>query len=202
MSRAIDLDFRPKTYFLPMKLKLYLLSKVKGSAQRKILEKSFEKGSYTELNDMVNKFDHVQASSKALESLHPMFMGGNYLPDKAHDEVEVARITIRSTTNDVTCVYARRDGDGIHYRVVDEYGGETLEGPAELTTAEPMTLREFADFFLTAWQLLWVLEANFENDLDGALEFFSIDSEFYRELEIYCQQQMIENFQERQPENE
>lgn len=128
--------------------------------------------------------------------------GGNNLPDKADDEVEIARITIKSTTSDVTCVYARRDCDGIQYRVVDEYAGDTLEGPAELRTAEPMTLREFADFFLTAWPLLCVLEANFENDLEGALDFFSVDSDFYRELDIFCQQQVIESFRERQPEDE
>jgi hypothetical protein len=185
-----------------MRLKRYLLSKVKGSAQRKILENLFEQGRYAGLNDMINEFDNLQANSKSLESVHPMYMGGNYLPDIEDDEVEIARVTTKSTTSDVTSVYARRDGDRIHYRVVDEYGGETLEGPAELTTAEPMTLREFADFFLTAWISLPALKAYFENDLDEALDFFSINSEFYKELEIYCQQQVVEIFRECQPEHE
>jgi hypothetical protein len=31
-------------------------------------------------------------------ALHPMFMGGNYLPDTDEGEVEIARIEIASTT--------------------------------------------------------------------------------------------------------
>lgn len=76
MSRTIDQEFRPKTYFMPMRLQLYLLSQVKGSPQRKILEGLFEEGRHAELNDMINEFDYVQESSKALESFHPMYMGG------------------------------------------------------------------------------------------------------------------------------
>jgi hypothetical protein len=53
-------------------------------------------------------------------------MGGEYLPDLKQDEVEIARITIASTTQDVTSVFARRGKHRIYYRVVDEYGGETL----------------------------------------------------------------------------
>jgi hypothetical protein len=40
-------------------------------------------------------------------------MGGEYLPDLIPNEVEIARITIASTTQDVTCVYARQVEDGI-----------------------------------------------------------------------------------------
>ena len=39
--------------------------------------------------------------------MHPMFMGGNYLPDAEEGEVEIARIEISSTTRDVTCVFAK-----------------------------------------------------------------------------------------------
>ena len=35
-------------------------------------------------------------------------MGGEYLPDCDLNEVEIARITMASTTQDVTCVYAKR----------------------------------------------------------------------------------------------
>ena len=47
----------------------------------------------------------------------------------------------------MTSVYARSEGGAIHYRVVDEYGGDTLQGPAEAKTVAPMTLGEFADFY-------------------------------------------------------
>jgi hypothetical protein len=65
-------------------------------------------------------------SRSALGRLHPSFMGGEYLPDRRETEVEIARINIDSTTSDVTSVYAKAGKDRVLYRVVDEYGGDTL----------------------------------------------------------------------------
>lgn len=65
---------------------------------------------------------------KVLEAMHPMFMGGNYLPAAEDGEVEIARIRIASTTDDVTSVYAKCDEGVIRYRVVDDYGGDTQAG--------------------------------------------------------------------------
>lgn len=62
--------------------------------------------------------------------MHPKFMGGEYLPDRNSGEVEIARITIASTTRDVTSVYAKRGKHRIYYRVVDEYNGDTLVNPS------------------------------------------------------------------------
>jgi hypothetical protein len=94
-------------------------------------------------------------------------MGGEYLPDKVNDEIEIARITLNSTTQDVTSVYASLRENQIYYRVVDEYEGGTLSEEIEALTKTPMTLAELTDFFLTAWPLLEVLEMNFgETDTD------------------------------------
>lgn len=194
MSENIDLQFRPKTYFRPEKLEKYLLSKVKGAVLRKKLKALFEEGRHDEVRHLVGDAAFSAADRKALESIHPMFMGGNYLPDTEDGEVEIARISIQSTTFDVTCVYARPEDGAIHYRVVDEYGGDTLQGPSEATTTAPMTLGEFADFFLTAWPLIEVLEMNYEDDVDGALGFFSADSDFYPELDRLCRQRVREHF--------
>ena len=88
-------------------------------------------------------------------------MGGEYLPDCESNEVEIARITIASTTQDVTCVYARRVPAGIAYRVVDEYEGMTLDDESTPCTEQPMTLSELVQFFMTGWDLRMVLDANF-----------------------------------------
>ena len=88
-------------------------------------------------------------------------MGGEYLPDSDSNEVEIARITIASTTQDVTCVYAKRVAGGIDYRVVDEYEGMTLDDETARRTSEPMALSELVQFFMTAWDLRMVLDANF-----------------------------------------
>lgn len=50
----------------------------------------------------------TNADRAAQGKIHPAFMGGEYLPNLTADEVMIARITIASTTQDVTCVYARR----------------------------------------------------------------------------------------------
>jgi len=64
-------------------------------------------------------------------------MGGEYLPNLKPKEVMVARITIASTTQDVTCVYARRTKHRIHYRVVDEYSGDTLSDRRTRSSVKP-----------------------------------------------------------------
>lgn len=194
MSGEIDLDFRPETYFRPQKLERYLLSKVKGAVLRKNLQALFDAGRHAEVRSLLTDEGISLADRKALESFHPMFMGGNYLPDTEDGEVEIARISIKSTTYDVTCVYARPVDGVIHYRVVDEYGGETLQGETEARTDRPMTLGEFTDFFLAAWPLIEVLEMNFDDDLEGSLDFFSATSEFYPRFGQLCQHRVIEHF--------
>ena len=59
--------------------------------------------------------------------MHPMNMGGEYLPPMFDGEVEIARISLRSVTGDQISVRARRSRGDIEYRIVDEYpeSGET-----------------------------------------------------------------------------
>jgi hypothetical protein len=119
--------------------------------------------------------------------IHPAFMGGEYLPSNRAGEVEIARITIASTTQDVTCVYARKVGQRIHYRVVDEYSGDTLDGLGHRTSLKPLTLKQLTDFFLKTWNLLSCLDANFESHAYPRDEVhgFIVDasSSFYAEFD-------------------
>jgi hypothetical protein len=194
MRSDIDLNYRPDTYFRPQKLERYLLSKVKGVVVRKKIQALFDEGRHAEVRELLITEPLSANDRKVLECFHPMFMGGNYLPDTEDGEVEIARISIKSTTFDVTCVYARPEEGVIHYRVVDEYCGDTLQGPAEAQTDKPMTLGEFAGFFLRAWPLIDVLDMNFEDDRSGALDFFSADSEFYSDFDQLCRQRVREHF--------
>src|SRR4029453_4622764 len=94
-------------------------------------------------------------------------MGGEYLPDLRSEEVEIARITIASVTQDVTSVYARRGRKRIYYRVVDDYVGETLASKRTRTSPQPPQLGEVESFFDQAWSIYDVLEMNFGgNDYD------------------------------------
>jgi hypothetical protein len=196
MTEAIDIHYRPKSYFNPQRLEAYLISQVKGAAVRKKLEKLLAEGRHDELKSLLGKEGVPESALKALESVHPMFMGGNYLPDTEEGEVEIARIEIASTTFDVTCLFAKQNNGRILYRVVDEYEGDTLTGPSEMTSEKPLTLGEMADFFLGAWSLIDVLEMNFEEDMESALGFFTAKSDFYPNFDKLCRQRVAEAFPE------
>ena len=112
-------------------------------------------------------------------------MGGEYLPNLGPSEVEIARITIESTLQDVTSVFARRGKRRIYYRVVDEYEGETLSGKTERTSTKPLTLGELETFFNGAWSIFDVLEMNFGDDgydPDDIRRFSSVTSQFYPQI--------------------
>ena len=192
MTDQIDLNYRPDTYFRPQKLERYLLSNVKGAALKKKLQALFDTGQHAEVRNLLTADGISPTDRKVLESLHPAFMGGNYLPDTEKGEVEIARISIKSTTYDVTCVYARPVKGGTRYRVVDEYGGETLRGRIASQTAKPMTLGKFTDFFLSAWPLVDVLKMNFTHDVSAALDFFRAQSEFYPDFDRLCRRRVAE----------
>jgi len=191
MSNYINLDFRPVTYFGPQSLPEHLLSRVKGDVVKRQLEALYKENKFEELSCLLDTIGVDKEEIKALGSVHPMFMGGNYLPDLTINEVEIARIAISSTTFDVTCLYARFDAGKIHYRVVDEYDGDTLSGPSEMVSEQPLTLGEMTDFFLAAWSLIDVLEMNFDDDLNSALDFFSASSDFYSDFHAACTETVI-----------
>ena len=194
MARRIDLDFRPTGYFRPVQLEQYLLSRVKGAELRRGLRQLFEQGRHDEARRLVGDTAALEHHSRAQEGLHPMFMGGNYLPDMSHGEVEIARVRLESVTADVTCIYARSDNGMIRYRVVDEYDGETLEGPTETTSTQPLTLGELVEFLLQAWPLMDVLEMNFEDDRRAAVAFFEAESAFYPALQALLMQRVRQHY--------
>jgi hypothetical protein len=193
VTNRIDLNFRPKSYFGPQKLEQHLVSKVKGAVVRDKLEMLLKKES-AEIVQLLGSEGMSNEDIKALGSIHPMLMGGNYLPDTNDGEVEIARIEIASTTFDVTCVFAKSENGKIQYRVVDEYDGDTLSASNEMTSDTPLTLGELAHFFLTAWSLIGVLKMNFKGDVNSALRFFIAKSKFYPDLDRLCRQRVINAF--------
>lgn len=201
-SLPIDLSFRPKTYFWPLGLEKHLLTHVKGAARRAALQRLIDEGRLDEIPDFLAAAKLSDEERSAIGRIHPMLMGGEYLPDQEEGEVEIARIEIRSTTGDVTSVYARRDGPEIHYRVVDEYGGDTLTGDTERTSTELLTLGELTDFFLGAWNLLEVLGFNEFSDLQSALAFFRARSEFYPDFDRLLRERVTTVWPESTPDED
>ena len=180
----MDLYYRPHDYFWAKRRGIQLTSAIKGARRRAAYQAALDAG---------EDFDPIYAeptlsddSRQVLSRLHPSFMGGEYLPDQDPHEVEIARIVIRSTTRDVTCVYAAPHGRRIAYRIVDEYGGDTLSGPDRLISNKPLTLGALRRFFLTGWDLLRVLDYNgeyWDYNEDQVLDFIvEASSDFYPEF--------------------
>ena len=179
MSKSdIDLAFRPASYFWPITHETHVIAAIKGERRREAIRAAFDANRVSALDEYYATPVLQEDDRRALGALHPSFMGGEYLPNREETEVEIARITIDSTTSDVTSVYAKAGKSRIYYRVVDEYGGDTLCGKARRTSKRALSLGELIEFFLEAWPLKDVLEGN-DLDLEGAQDFTHPSSEFY-----------------------
>jgi hypothetical protein len=185
---GIDLDYRPRDYFWAAGLKIPLLSGIAGATRRQLVRGLIEAGNPIPAGLDAPVLD--EEMRQAWGRVHPSHMGGEFLPAFRTVEVEIARITIASVTQDVTSVYARRGKNRIHYRVVDEYEGDTLSGKNTRTSTRPLTLSELEIFVNRAWSIFDVLEMNFDNDgydLNRMLRFVvGVESEFYSQIgELY-----------------
>jgi len=106
----------------------------------------------------------------------------------------MARITIASTTQDATCVYARRGKNRIHYRAVDEHDGDRLSARRTRASARPLTLGELEAFFNGAWSIFEVPAMDFAGHgyVVAEMQSFvvSASSEFYPQLGTLCRQRI------------
>jgi hypothetical protein len=187
---GIDLKFRPPSYFWPLDLETHLLARIKGAERNAALKKLIDAKRQDQIPDFLAQSALSDGERQAIGRIHPAFMGGEYLPDLTQNEVAIARITIASTTQDVTSIYASRGKNRIRYRVVDEYGGDTLSGRNTRTSARPLTLGGLEAFFNGAWSVFDVLDMNFGHDgynLDRMLRFVvDVESQFYPQIgELY-----------------
>jgi len=182
------LKYRPGSYFWARELGIGLVSDVKGAERRKLIAQIIETSDQELLTPELLLHALPQSLREAQGRLHPTMMGGEYLPDRKKGEVEIARITIASTTQDVICVYARQVGKRIHYRVVDEYGSEKQCANRRRTSIRPLTLEQLVNFFLGGWDLICCLDSNFGQDIElrDEIHSFIVDasSDFYADFEI------------------
>jgi hypothetical protein len=179
--QSFDLDYRPRTYFWPHGLKPHPVSSIKGANRRKLIADALAEDADADIPPVLLQSALPDPLRQYLGSLHPSAMGGEYLPDLAPQEVEIARITLASTTQDVICAFARQAGEAIELRVVDEYDGDTLSSGRVRKVKAPLSLGELTKFFLSRWNLLDLLQMNLEywDPPEQALDFFGASSDFY-----------------------
>lgn len=199
---GIDLTFRPRTYFWPLPLETHLLAQITGHERRKIIRAALAAGD----NELP-----FHAATSTLESdarrdigrIHPAFMGGEYLPKLNENEIEIARISLASTTADQISVRATRHKDAIAYRIVDEYSdvGSCYQCHYERSQL-PLTLGDLVRMIDSAEEgggaAMSALISNMEEegDANGLRHFVQVSSEFYPELGSYYDRRITTWFDE------
>ena len=129
-------------------------------------------------------------------------MGGEYLPCYLPGEVEIARVVLASTTQDVISIRARRRRGGrrIYYRVIDEYPEYWRYTWRPRSSARPLTLGALfglidgaghEDLNGDGRSLPDALRDGNDcgDDLEPLVGFVTVASEFYPDLAAYYREQ-------------
>jgi len=197
--REFDFEFRPESYWESADA---IFANVKGEWRRKKIRRAVEDGSVDEVPPEVFADSLDDKIRRKTGAIHPSMMGGEYLPDYLPAEIEVARISLRSTTGDVIALRARPEKTGIAFRWSDEYEDDGKEpfyvigrhGYSE----NPLSLGELIELFKSTKcpdyqhrpnsNIIQMFRDDQWDEWDGcsaeeAAEFSSVSSEFYPELE-------------------
>ncbi len=204
-ASEIDTSYAPTTYFWAYDSNITLSSDIKGAERKKLYEKLIQSNQHELAEAIIDSPTLSHSERESFGRIHPNFLGGEFLPNRDDGEVEIARITIASTTQDVTSVYARRGKSRIYYRVVDEYGGSTLN-ESTWTSTKPISLRSLTKNFLNSWDLLGCLDCNFSDDSypRDRVHSFIVDasSSFYAEFGDYVHLLVSEWLDEKHQDDE
>jgi hypothetical protein len=187
---ADDPTFRPTSYWDTPDT---ILANIKGEQRRLRLKRSLDEGNADELQEWMLKDRLTDEERTLVGQIHPLLMGGEYLPDYDSQEVEIARVALQSTTGDVISIRARR-GDGmIHYSVVDEYESQFECSPdksqAPLTLAELIklidTVRNGSMGYVGLTTTFRDMNLVAGGDPEDLVDFVRVSSPFYPQLEEY-----------------
>ena len=187
---GVNLFFRPRSYFWPLPFEKHLLARITGKERRKLLRERLATGHALPPDMCASTLD--DEIRDALGRIHPAFMGGEYLPPFAEYEIEIARISLASTTADQISVRAQRLSTAIAYRIVDEYENGYIEYrcvPSE--TSQPLTLAELVAMIDGACDgggaAISHLAANFALGVPASdlRDFVEVSSGFYLQLTTY-----------------
>lgn len=182
-----NLDYRPNTYWGINEANTHIGATIKGELRRKVAKKLAGEGHLDPLISVECLADnHVMAAG----SMHPWFLGGEFLSDLKPKEVEIARVVLKSTTMDVISIRARNTKSRIIYRIVDEYEDDPIFSYdlIQKTSLKPLTMRRMIKLIdnaqehggLSGHARQWNYE--YTDDAEGLYDFATISSEFYPEL--------------------
>ena len=192
---TIDLTYRPD-YWPDAPTTDQLVSSIRGQARRNLVARD------PSLREMGGEW--LAAATLTPEerswwgALHPTNMGGEYLPDFDPEEVEIARVSLASTTADQISIRAAWDAGRIRYSVDDEYGTTFVcaitESERPLTMGEVIRLIDGTCYEDDGWHLglvkyfwRWYAEAEGPNSQPTA--FTSVSSAYYPDLGAFYEEE-------------
>ncbi|WJW75556.1 hypothetical protein QVG61_00245 [Thiohalobacter sp. IOR34] len=193
----IDLSYRPATYWPEALTQEQLISRISGKVRQDIAREILQTEGFPGLTPFLAREELPEDEKQAWGRIHPDLMGGEYLPPLLDGEVEIAHVSLASTTSDQISIRARREDDVIIYRIVNEYEEEGfVYQPLFDRSDEPLTLGELVrlldgseiqgDIFSGGViRAHWEQCIEFDPDVDAALQFVSAHSCFYPQLADY-----------------
>lgn len=211
---TIDMSFRPESYWPESLTPDQLLSRIRGKTRQQIARRIYEAEGFRGLNEFLVKEGLTDEERSTWGGVGPWCLGGEFLPDLYDGEVEIARISMASTTSDQISVRARQVDGAIHYRIVGEYEEEEsmrYELPFQ-QSEQPLMLTELIDLIDGACQpepycpggILtsnWSAMSTWDYDPVEIIGFLSLSSPFYPQLGA-CYQALGERWLEENMEFE
>jgi hypothetical protein len=185
-----DLSYRPASYWGPQDLKTYYGAQIKGELRRVTAMSQLDEG---DADNGVLQSALSEEERAAVGAFHPWFMGGEYLPDLMPNEVEIARVTLKSTLMDVFSIRARRLKSRIAYRIVDEYmeDGDDRFAVKPKTSLRPITMGQVIQMIQDNDLVDGFRNMNYEDmsrDPEEVYDFATVSSAFYPELSDWFDQ--------------
>ena len=97
---TIDLSYRPDTYWPESLTPEQLLSRIRGKERQDIARLTYAACGFSGLDAFLARGALTQEEREAWGRVHPLCLGGEFLPDTKAGEVEIARLSMQSTTGD------------------------------------------------------------------------------------------------------
>ena len=204
--KPIDYAFRPASYWHAEDLR-QLVANIKGAERKKTALRLIAEGRLDEAGEFILIDTLSDEDRTQVGRVHPALMGGEYLPDYAANEVEIARVTLASTTQDVISIRARPQSGGIEFSVLDEYESSFKIKPS--FAKRPLSLRQLIRLIDTGDgdemgpMGLGIIQSNFDctdEPAESFAEFMHFSSEFYPDLSThywFATQRWVERNQRR-----
>ena len=191
------MSFRPDTYWPNALTPEQLLAGIRGKKRQDIARRLYAEQGFSALTGFLVKpgLDEHERDDWIL--LGPSCMGGEFLPALTAGHVEIASVSMASTTSDQVSIRALREVDHIRYSIVGEYEDEegmSYDLPFE-TSKSPLSMQELLAFMdgatyqndLYPGGILsssWFMMHEFgHDDVAGISEFLSLSSPFYPDID-------------------